>query len=63
MKVVRLLALRTGRFYPQDSSLVLIPIRVWVDPRAIVWQEGLSQQKILLIQWIHQELNLQTSGF
>jgi hypothetical protein len=42
-KMVKSLALCTGRHYPQVRSLVIIAVRVRVNPRAIVRPERLIQ--------------------
>ena len=47
MKVVRLLFLHTSHLYPPEDIPGTISVRGWVDSRAILQQEGLSQWKML----------------
>jgi hypothetical protein len=39
-------ALPQANFIPQETDLVPISVSGWVDPRAVVRQEGLSKWKI-----------------
>jgi len=48
MRVVRLLALRTGHFYTQRIPLINISIGGCVEPRVIMRPEGLSKRNILM---------------
>jgi hypothetical protein len=43
MKVVRLSAPHTGQLNPHETSLILIDVSGWVEPRDIAQLQALSQ--------------------
>ena len=59
MKVVRLSALCASRLYPQEIFLVLMSVRGWVNPRAIVRMKDYANEKF---QWHQRESNPWPSG-